>query len=731
MNLLHVVHYPVFGGPHNQALRLAEPLARRGWHATVLLPEEPGNAAERLRGAGIEVVAMPLHRLRATRSIGSQARFGLGFPGDVVRIRRLIREREIDLVVVCGLVNPHAAIAAHLEGVSLVWQLVDTRAPMAMRRLLVPLVRRLADAVMFDGRALMPAHGWGPKETAPSVVYYPPVDTQRLRPSEERRLRTRAILGVSPDAPVVGMVANLNPQKGIEYFVRAARVIGEAQPETTFLLVGAEYGTHGAYAQRIRDEVGATGIPSERFIFAGGQAQIADWYPAMDVKLITSVPRSEGTTTTAMEAMACGIPVVATDVGAVREVVEDGLTGFVVPPLDVEAIATATIRLLEDPQLRARMGETARQRAVERYDVETCADVHVRAFEAALARRRMASAASFDAPLSNRARTDGDEGAGALQALLVCPACRSALDWQADAATCGACRREYPVEDGVPVLLADRSMAAHDEIEHLLDRPDSQSGLAHKASQAEFFDRDDAEEFETARPHGTPWLYRFLIGEKLNRSVRGFSEPVSGKTALVVCGGSGMDGEFLVRAGTRVITSDISLGAARRAKARAERYGLNLLPVVADVERLPFADQSMDLVTVHDGLHHLNDPIVGVREMSRVARTGVSITEPAAARATRVAVRLGWALEHEEAGNRVARLDPRVLTEELRLAGFAVAYCERYAMWYPHVPGRSFRLLSSPAARPLIRAGWPVLNCLVGRWGNKLTVQAIRRVPDS
>ncbi|HRC62745.1 MAG TPA: hypothetical protein PLX85_05920, partial [Dehalococcoidia bacterium] len=51
MNLLHVVHYPVFGGPHNQALRLAEPLRRRGWETTVLLPDEPGNAAERLREA--------------------------------------------------------------------------------------------------------------------------------------------------------------------------------------------------------------------------------------------------------------------------------------------------------------------------------------------------------------------------------------------------------------------------------------------------------------------------------------------------------------------------------------------------------------------------------------------------------------------------------------------------------------------------------------------------------
>ena len=64
--VLFVIHFPVFGGPHNQALRLAHPLLARGWDTVVVLPAEPGNAAERLRAAGVEVVTMPLHRLRAS-----------------------------------------------------------------------------------------------------------------------------------------------------------------------------------------------------------------------------------------------------------------------------------------------------------------------------------------------------------------------------------------------------------------------------------------------------------------------------------------------------------------------------------------------------------------------------------------------------------------------------------------------------------------------------------------
>ncbi len=76
--------------------------------------------------------------------------------------------------------------------------------------------------------------------------------------------------------------------------------------------------------------------------------------------------------------------------------VEDGVTGFVVPPLDPQAIADATLRLLDDADLRARMGEAARRRAVERYDVEVCADTHVQAFEAAIAHHRLRRAVDFD-----------------------------------------------------------------------------------------------------------------------------------------------------------------------------------------------------------------------------------------------------------------------------------------------------------------------------------------------
>ena len=686
----------------------------------MLLPDEPGNAAERLREAGIEVVTMPLRRLRATRDPRQQATYAASLPFEVRAVRRLIRDRRIDLVLISGLVNPHGAIAAHLERVPVVWQIVDTRTPTALRRVEMPAVRRLADVVMFDGRSLMPAHGWTESERLTSVVYYPPVDTQRFRVSAERGLARRSALNVDASTPVIGTVANMNPQKGVEYFVRAAREIAQGRPDATFVVVGAAYETHAEYTRQIREEVSASGIPASQFIFAGERSDLECWYPAMDVKLITSVPRSEGTTTTALEAMACGVPVVATDVGAVREVVEDGVTGLVVPPLDAEALARATLRLLDDPELRRRMGEVARERAVARYDVETCADVHVRAFEAAFSHHRLRQAPDFDVQMSMAVgpSAEGDR----LRDLLVCPGCREPLRWADDSAHCESCGHTFPVIEGIPVLLIDQSASKHDELEH----EHAVHGSVHKQHQAAHFDRADAAEFEVTRPHGAPALHRYLLAEKFRRSIRGIEPLIPGATALTVCGGSGMDAEFLSRAGAQVIASDISLGAAQRTAERARRYGLPVLAIVADVERLPFRDRSVDLVYVHDGLHHLERPAAGLSEMGRVAGRAVSITEPAQAFATQVAVRLRWALEREEAGNRVARLTPSDVSDVLRDEGLHPVHRERYAMYYRHVPGAASRLLSLPGVISIVRPGWRLANTFVGRWGNKLTVQAVR-----
>jgi uncharacterized protein YbaR (Trm112 family) len=311
-----------------------------------------------------------------------------------------------------------------------------------------------------------------------------------------------------------------------------------------------------------------------------------------------------------------------------------------------------------------------------------------------------------------------------LRALLACPACRSGMSWASDEAKCEGCGQKYAVEDGIPILLADRSSADHDELDHDHGHGGS-TGDAHKDRQAAHFDRETAAEFEITRPHGTAPLYEWLLREKFRRAVAPLGGRLDGKTAMVVCGGSGMDAEFLHERGAAVITSDISLGAAKRARERARRWGFPLLSIVADVERLPAADASVDLVYVHDGLHHLERPDAGIAEMARVGRA-VSITEPARAVGTQLAVKLGIALQKEESGNVVVRLSPKDLSAELERMGFLTLARGRYLMYYRHEPGRVFGLLSRRGFFPLARASWRAGSTLVGRFGNKMSVVAER-----
>ena len=115
--------------------------------------------------------------------------------------------------------------------------------------------------------------------------------------------------------------------------------------------------------------------------------------------------------------------------------------------------------------------------------------------------------------------------------------------------------------------------------------------------------------------------------------------------------------------------------------------------------------------------------------MARVARSWVSINEPARAAATKMAVRAGISLEREEAGNRVARVDPEAVVGGLRTAGFEPLAAKRYAMYYHHEPGRIFQLLSLRGVFPFVRLGWRTANAVIGRYGNKVAIVAERIRP--
>ena len=381
MNILFVIHYPVFGGPHNQGLLLSRALKSFGVRMTVLLPDEPGNAAERLRSAGVDVTLIPLHRLRATRHPGHQARFVLNLNQEVKALRRVIRERRIDVVQIGGLVNPHAAIAARCERVPVVWQLLDTRPPMALRRLMMPLVLRLSDAVMTTGRAVAEVHPGAGGLGDRLRPFFPPVEPELFAPGAIDRDAARREFGFSAGDRVIANVGNLNPQKGHEILLRAAALARSSSPAIKVLIVGASHDTHRAYEDQLYRLAGELGLRAGTdVVFAGARSDVRPALAAADVFALSSVPRSEGAPTAIEEAMMMGLPVVATDVGSVREVVDDGNTGLVVPPLNPAAFANAVLRILDDSSTTQEFGARGREQALVRFSADECARVHLETY---------------------------------------------------------------------------------------------------------------------------------------------------------------------------------------------------------------------------------------------------------------------------------------------------------------------------------------------------------------
>jgi len=246
----------------------------------------------------------------------------------------------------------------------------------------------------------------------------------------------------------------------------------------------------------------------------------------------------------------------------------------------------------------------------------------------------------------------------------------------------------------------------------------------HKEQQQLFFDEESEWAFEVSRPHGTPPIYRRIIEEKLERSVSAIAGELPEASVLCVCAGSGMDAEALAHRGARVIVTDLSVEAVARAVERGLRFGCDFEALVCDVEHLPFRDRSVDFVYVHDGLHHLEDPLVGLSEMVRVARRGIAVTEPADALSTRVAVRLGVAQAVETAGNPVARIRRKEFEQFLISRGLTIREADQYLMYYRHRPGRIESILSCPGLLQVSDGIFRLANVVFGGVGNKITIQA-------
>jgi len=193
------------------------------------------------------------------------------------------------------------------------------------------------------------------------------VDVNRFRPAadEAERASARKDLGLPERGAVVATLSVLRPEKDHGTFLKAVSVISKDWPDVTFAVLGDG-------PERERLEALAKSLDLEgRVWFGGWISDTAKALRAVDVVVFSSKPVVETAPLAGLEAMATGVPVVASDVGALCEQVEDGRTGFLVPPGDAQALADRMSELLADDTTRASMAKRSREVVEEKYRLDT------------------------------------------------------------------------------------------------------------------------------------------------------------------------------------------------------------------------------------------------------------------------------------------------------------------------------------------------------------------------
>jgi glycosyltransferase involved in cell wall biosynthesis len=193
------------------------------------------------------------------------------------------------------------------------------------------------------------------------------IDYPRLAavPADARR-RVRGSLAIAADTPLLGIIGNVILRKGLLYLVRALPAVLAAVPDARLLVVGGE--DQGVYASRVRAAAEQCGVAGA-ITWTGHRGDVDEVLAALDLYVLPSL--EESLPLSVLEAMAAGLPVVASAVGGIPECVVAGDTGLLVPPGKSAPLAAAIVALLADPARRRCFGEAGRRRVAERFSAES------------------------------------------------------------------------------------------------------------------------------------------------------------------------------------------------------------------------------------------------------------------------------------------------------------------------------------------------------------------------
>jgi glycosyltransferase involved in cell wall biosynthesis len=346
------------GGAERITGEISRRLPGHGIDPVWAILKEPGPEGEKLKARGIPLVS-GLARSRID-------------PLAVVKLNRLFRREKVDAAYCLDHQNAAVlgSMAARAAGVSRLFLAIHTTGlwggrsslPAGIRKV-IPSFSRIIAVAEGQKRYLVEKERIEPDRI---VVIRNGIDLQRYAATDERIRRggeLRAALGAGPATFVIGIVAALRPEKAHEVLLLAVRKLFVGGRDVVVVIVG-----DGPERRRLEEFVRARRFESA-VRFLGARDDVEDLLQAFDVVVLSSHPQVETLPLAVMEAMAAGRPVVATRVGSVEELVEDNVTGCLVPPGPSVELEGALKRLQDDPPLRRAFGARAAERARD-FDID-------------------------------------------------------------------------------------------------------------------------------------------------------------------------------------------------------------------------------------------------------------------------------------------------------------------------------------------------------------------------
>ncbi|HKP36650.1 MAG TPA: glycosyltransferase family 4 protein [Pyrinomonadaceae bacterium] len=368
MRILFYNHTGQVGGAERLLLTILGRLDRTNFDPILLCPEH-GPLRKMCTSLGVPAESVIVLEARFTWRVDYLLRYLKSFTRVILDLRKKVISADPDLIhansVRAGLVVTAATVGLNKQ---IIWHIHDLlpRHPFNSLIRAVGLLSRRTRIIAVAQASADRFIGWFRPLRKRVTVIPNGVDLEKFHPDHITREKIRGELNLA-DEPVIGIIGRLTPGKGQLELLRAFKRVVTEFPTANLLIAGAPaFNQEYEYAALLKRAASELGI-SNRVQMLGARDDVAAVMQALDLLVVNS--SSEACCLVVLEAMACGVPVLATRTGGTPELIEHGRDGWLVPWRDEDGLATAIMKLIREPDLRSQFGSQAKQRVTARYGI--------------------------------------------------------------------------------------------------------------------------------------------------------------------------------------------------------------------------------------------------------------------------------------------------------------------------------------------------------------------------